>query len=81
MARVVADITKDMLWEEAQLDSKPPAAMAHYKLSIGALNVLQTALEGHLTDRFADMNALASHAKRVTVQPVDGHLLKRLRRE
>ena len=80
VARVVNDITKNIVREEAERAGKDPADVEPYRFSTEALEVIQTALEGYLTD-FADLNALAHHAKRVTVQPEDARLHKRLRRE
>ncbi|CAE7248576.1 hht3 [Symbiodinium sp. KB8] len=81
VARVVNDITKNIVREEAERAGKDPADLPPYKFSSQALEVVQTALEGYLTDRFADMNALAHHGKRVTVRPEDARLYKRLRRK
>ncbi|GAA6055872.1 hypothetical protein JCM3770_001534 [Rhodotorula araucariae] len=46
-----------------------------------ALLALQEATEDYITDLFADSNLCAIHAKRVTVQPKDMLLARRLRGE
>lgn len=44
-----------------------------------ALQALQEATEHYLVDLFADCNLCAIHAKRVTIQPKDMTLARRLR--
>ncbi len=44
-----------------------------------ALQALQEASEAHLVDLFGDCNLAAIHAKRVTIQPKDMELARRLR--
>ncbi|BGP33227.1 histone H3.1 [Rhodotorula toruloides] len=44
-----------------------------------ALQALQEAAEDYLVDRFADTNLCAIHAKRITIQPKDMQLARRLR--
>lgn len=44
-----------------------------------ALEALQTAAETYLTQLFEDVNLCATHAKRVTIQPRDVYLARRIR--
>ena len=50
-----------------------------FRWQLTALEVLQTAAEAHLTHLFEGANLIALHAKRITVQPKDIHLLQRIR--
>lgn len=46
-----------------------------------AMEALQEAAEGYLVGMFEDTNLCAIHAKRVTIQPSDMQLAKRIRGE
>ncbi|KAG0347884.1 histone H3.1 [Podila minutissima] len=46
-----------------------------------AIGALQEASEAYLVSLFEDTNLAAIHAKRVTIQPKDIHLARRLRGE
>lgn len=49
--------------------------------AVDALGALQEASESYLIGLFEDSNLLAIHAKRVTIQPKDIHLARRIRGE
>ena len=73
--------SQNIVREEAESAGKDPADLLPWKFSTQALEVVQTAFEGYLTDRSAYMNALAHHAERLTVPPEDTRLYRRLGRE
>ncbi|BGP25682.1 hypothetical protein JCM10295v2_004615 [Rhodotorula toruloides] len=50
-----------------------------FRWQASALAALQEAAEDYLVDLFADTNLCAIHAKRITVQPKDMILARRLR--
>ncbi|GAA5907158.1 histone H3 family protein [Sporobolomyces salmoneus] len=50
-----------------------------WRFQASSLLVLQEAAEQYLVDLFADTNLCAIHAKRVTIQPKDMTLARRLR--
>ncbi|KAM0746145.1 histone-fold-containing protein [Meredithblackwellia eburnea MCA 4105] len=52
-----------------------------YRWQASALEALQTASEDYLVHLFEDCNLCAIHAKRVTIQPKDMQLARRLRGE
>ncbi len=52
-----------------------------YKWQASAMAALHTATEDYLTQLFDDANIVALHAKRVTVQPKDLQLVRRIRGE
>ncbi|POY75279.1 hypothetical protein BMF94_1649 [Rhodotorula taiwanensis] len=52
-----------------------------YRWQGSALQALQEAAEDYLVDLFSDCNLCAIHAKRVTIQPKDMQLARRLRGE
>lgn len=49
--------------------------------AISAIGALQEASEAYLVQLFEDTNLAAIHAKRVTIQPKDMQLARRLRGE
>ena len=51
------------------------------RFQAAALEALQEACEAYLVGLFEDTNECAIHAKRVTVQPRDMHLARRIRGE
>ncbi|KAK0558266.1 histone H3.1, partial [Tilletia horrida] len=51
----------------------------HYRIQSSALAALQEATEAYLVSLFEDTNLAAIHAKRVTIQPKDMILARRLR--
>lgn len=57
----------------------------HYKADLqfqsSAIGALQEAAEAYLTGLFADMQLCAIHVQRVTIQPKDMQLARRLRCE
>ncbi|KAK0541444.1 histone H3.1 [Tilletia horrida] len=53
----------------------------HYRIQSSALAALQEATEAYLVSLFEDTNLAAIHAKRVTIQPKDMILARRLRGE
>eukprot|EP00922_Rhytidocystis_sp_ex-Travisia-forbesii_P010230 GHVS01014978.1.p1 GENE.GHVS01014978.1~~GHVS01014978.1.p1 ORF type:complete len:256 (+),score=57.27 GHVS01014978.1:306-1073(+) len=67
-SRVVREIT--------QRYDKPDAT---YRYTPGAMAALQTAAEAYLVGVFEDSNLCNLHANRVTLQPRDLHLARRLR--
>ena len=52
-----------------------------YCIQVAALMALQEAAEEYITRLFMDANLCALHAKRVTVQPKDIQLARRIRGE
>lgn len=51
------------------------------RFQVSALAALQHAAEAYLTNLFTDMNLVAIHARRVTIQPKDMMLARRIRGE
>lgn len=51
------------------------------RFQVAAIGALQEAAEAYLTSLFTDTNLCAIHAKRVTIQPRDMQLARRLRGE
>lgn len=52
-----------------------------YRMQSGAIMALQEAAEAYLVGLFGDTNLCAMHAKRVTIQPKDMQLARRIRGE
>lgn len=52
-----------------------------YRIAVSAVMALQEAAEAHLVTYFEDAQAVAIHAKRVTVMAKDIQLAKRIRRD
>ena len=52
-----------------------------YRMQSGALLALQEASEAYLVGLFEDTNMCAIHGKRVTIQPKDMQLARRIRGE
>lgn len=57
------------------------AARADLRFQSVAVLALQGAAEAYLADLFAEANACATHAKRVTLMPRDLQLARRIRGE
>jgi histone H3 len=51
------------------------------RFQTSAISALREAAEGYLTSLFGDTQLCAIHAKRVTIQPKDMQLARRLRHE
>lgn len=51
------------------------------RFQASAMKALQEALEAYATGLFQDAQLCAHHAKRITLQPVDMHLTRRIRGE
>merc|ERR1712060_29205 len=67
-ARVVREITSDFVQPHEQ-----------WRWTQDGLMALQTAAEAYVVSLFEDCNLCANHGNRVTVQPRDIHLARRLR--
>ena len=67
---------KEVLQEECAQRKKPMMRM-----QANALKALHEASESYLVGLMEDANLLALHAKRVTLQPRDIHLARRIRGE
>jgi histone H3 len=55
--------------------------MPDVRFQTRALNALQEGSEAYLVELFEDINLCAIHAKRVTIQPKDVQLARRIRNE
>ncbi|KAE8219904.1 hypothetical protein CF326_g8850 [Tilletia indica] len=66
--RLVREICQNKFWFYEEL-----------RFQSSALSALQEATEAYLVDFFKDVNLAAIHAGRVTIQPRDMHLARRLR--
>jgi len=67
--RLVREVTQDAISTESD----------GFRFQGSALEVLQAAAEQYLTEVFEQTNLLSIHAKRVTIQPKDVQLSKRMR--
>ena len=70
--RLAAEITRDVCNKE-----ELPA----FRMKVEAVNVLHESAEAFLVNLFSDATLCTTHAKRVTLRPVDIQLVKKLRGE
>ncbi|KAI8999658.1 histone H3.3 [Gaertneriomyces semiglobifer] len=75
-----AQLVKEIMQEE-HIRSKKPPGDAIMRIRKDAMVALQEASEAYLVHLFEDTNLAAIHAKRVTIQPKDMQLVRKLRKE
>ena len=82
---MVAEIGSDKNVDQEYDQEKEKGAEVHQeddkrlRFNSQALHVLQEAAEDYLVRGFEDAVKCASHAKRVTIMPMDQHLSQKLR--